>query len=187
MFEYCFALGEGAPGAESWSFDRIPGEAKQLAHRVSDATIGNILKRNGMEPAPTRRTKTWKRVHRRPQGLLAATDFFTGEVWTRAGLVTHYASFFIHVASRGVRVAGITPHPTVDRMTQLARNETTEDWGFLAGARLLLSARRELRSQVFQGGLRPPYRRTSPQPIQGLDPARLPHQKRNRANTERLV
>ncbi len=43
--------------------------------------------------------------------LLAATDFFTTEVWTKSGLVTYYILFFIHVASRKVHVAGLTPYP----------------------------------------------------------------------------
>ena len=38
--------------------------------------------------------------------MLAATDFFTTEVWTKAGLITYYVLFFIHVASRRVHIAG---------------------------------------------------------------------------------
>ena len=31
--------------------------------------------------------------------VLVATDFFTAEVWTMAGLVTYYVLFFIHHAA----------------------------------------------------------------------------------------
>ncbi len=43
--------------------------------------------------------------------VLAATDFFTAEMWTQGGLVTYYVLFFIHLATRRVYIAGITPHP----------------------------------------------------------------------------
>jgi hypothetical protein len=43
--------------------------------------------------------------------VLVATDFFTAEVWTAAGLMTYYVLFFIHLSSRKVHVAGVTPHP----------------------------------------------------------------------------
>jgi len=39
------------------------------------------------------------------------TDFFTAEVWTLGGLVTHYVLFFIHLGSRKVQIVGMTPHP----------------------------------------------------------------------------
>ena len=42
---------------------------------------------------------------------MAATDFFTVEVFTARGLVTHYVLFFIDIASRAVKIAGVTRHP----------------------------------------------------------------------------
>ncbi len=41
--------------------------------------------------------------------VLAATDFFTTEVWTKSGLVTYYVLFFMHVATRKVHVAADLP------------------------------------------------------------------------------
>ena len=46
------------------------------------------------------------------------------EVCTIKGLVTHYVLFFIDIASRAVRIAGVTPHPDNRWMTQIARNLT---------------------------------------------------------------
>ena len=40
-----------------------------------------------------------------------ATDFFTTEVWMLGGLVTYYVLFFLHLGSRQVPIAGVTPHP----------------------------------------------------------------------------
>jgi hypothetical protein len=42
--------------------------------------------------------------------ILVATDFFTAEVWTLGGLVTYDILFFLHLGSRKIQVAGITPH-----------------------------------------------------------------------------
>jgi hypothetical protein len=42
---------------------------------------------------------------------LAATDFFTVEVWTRGGLVAYYVLFLIELATRRVYFAGTTPNP----------------------------------------------------------------------------
>jgi homeodomain-containing protein len=100
----------------SWGYDRIAGALKHL---------GNILKRHGIPPAPQRKeTTTWKEFIRTHMEVLVATDFFTAEVWTKAGLVTYYVLFFIHLASRKVHVAGVTLHPDEPWMVQMARNVT---------------------------------------------------------------
>ena len=45
----------------SWGYDRIVGALANLGHTVSDQTVGNILKRHGLLPAPERQTTTtWK-------------------------------------------------------------------------------------------------------------------------------
>ena len=51
-----------------------------------------------------------------------ATDFFTKTVWTLKGPVTYYLLFFIHLHSRRVHLAGMTPHPNGEWMAQVARN-----------------------------------------------------------------
>src|SRR5216683_5035666 len=96
----------------SWGYDRIVGALANLGYTISDQTVGNILKRHSIPPAPERKTTTtWKEFIRTHMDVLVATDFFTVEVWTTAGLVTYYVLFFIHLASRKVHVAGMTPHP----------------------------------------------------------------------------
>jgi len=47
------------------------------------------------------------------------------------GLRTYYVLFFMHLGSRSVHVAGVTPHPDESWMKQVARNLTMEGWGFL--------------------------------------------------------
>ena len=93
-------------------FRRLRLEGHHVGYAISDQTVGNILKRHGMRPAPERKTTTtWKEFVRTHMDVLVATDFFTAEVWTTAGLVTYYVLFCIHLASRKVYMAGVTPYP----------------------------------------------------------------------------
>jgi putative transposase len=95
-----------------WGYDRIVGAMANLGYRLSDQTVGNILQRHGIPPAPERkRTTTWTDFIRAHMSVLAGTDFFSVEVLTLRGLVTYYVLFFIRLESRRVEVAGITRHP----------------------------------------------------------------------------
>ncbi len=45
----------------SWGYDRIVGAMANLGHKVSDQTVGSILKRHDIPPAPKRKQSTsWK-------------------------------------------------------------------------------------------------------------------------------
>jgi len=135
----------------SWGYARIVGALTNLGLTVSDQTVGNILKRHGIPPAPERKkTTTWKEFIRTHLDLLVATDFFTAEVWTLGGLVTYYVLFFIHLESRKVHIAGVTPHPTAPWMTQVARNVTMEEWGCLAPGQYLIHDRDGKYCKTFQ-------------------------------------
>src|ERR1700730_12223029 len=95
-----------------WGYDRIAGALANLGYKVCDQTVGNVLQRHGLPPAPERkRTTTWPAFIRTHLALLAGTDFFTAEVLTLRGLVTYYVLFFIHLESRGVDIGGVTGHP----------------------------------------------------------------------------
>ena len=37
-----------------WGYDRIVGALANLGHRIADQTVGNILRRHGIAPAPKR-------------------------------------------------------------------------------------------------------------------------------------
>jgi putative transposase len=126
----------------SWGYDRIVGALANLGHQVSDQTVGNVLRRHGIPPAPERRrTTTWAEFIRAHLAVLVGTDFFTVEVLTLRGLVTHYVLFFIHLETRKVEIAGITTHPTEQWMKQMARNITMEGSGALGDSRYLLHDR----------------------------------------------
>jgi putative transposase len=135
----------------SWGYDRIAGALANLGYTLSDQTVGNILKRHGVPPAPERKTTTtWKEFIRIHMEVLVATDFFTAEVWTLGGLVTYYVLFFIHLGSRKIHIAGITPHPHEAWMVQVARNVTMEGWGFLAPCQYLIHDRDGKYCPAFQ-------------------------------------
>jgi putative transposase len=125
-----------------WGYDRIVGALTNLGHHVSDQTVGNILRRHGIAPAPKRsRTTSWKDFIAAHMDVLAGADFFTVEVLTWRGLVTYYVLFFIHLGSRRVSVAGITRHPDQEWMEQIARSATQESWGYLHPCRYILHDR----------------------------------------------
>ena len=73
--------------------------------------------------------------------MLVGTNVLSVEVLTRRGLVTYYVLFFIHLESRRVEIAGITPHPNERWMVQMAKHVTMEEWGFLQQGRYLLHDR----------------------------------------------
>src|SRR5664280_1026637 len=126
----------------TWGYDRIVGALANLGQRLSDPTVGNILRRHGIPPAPKRKhTTSCKDFIRAHMDVLGGTDFFTVEVPTLKCWVTYYVLFFIQVESRRVCLAGITPHPDQQWMEQMARNVTMEDAGFLIHRRYLLHDR----------------------------------------------
>src|SRR3989454_7603377 len=127
------------------------GESFGIDLDAPDQTVGNILKRHGLPPAPERKTTTtWKEFIRTHLDMLVATDFFTAEVWTLGGLVTYYVLFLIHLGSRQIHVAGVTPHPNEAWMVQVARNVTMEEWGFLSPGQYLMHDRDGKYCPAFQ-------------------------------------
>ena len=163
----------------SWGYDRIVGALANLGYTVSDQTVGNILKRQGIAPAPERMTTTtWKEFIRTHMDVLVATDFFTAEVWTLGGLVTYYVLFFIHLGSRKVHVAGVTPHPNQAWMLQMARNVTMEEWGCLSPGQYLIHDR--------DGNIAQPFNSASTRPESSGWP-RLPRSPNLNAYAERWV
>ena len=134
----------------SWGYDRIQGALANLGHTVSDTTVGNVLKTNGIEPAPERKRRTsWKTFLKAHWDVLAAVDFTTVEVWTKGGLVTYYLLFVMQVATRHVSFAGCTLSPDGAWMKQVAKNLTDSIDGFLNGSRYLLMDRDTKYSEAF--------------------------------------
>jgi putative transposase len=142
----------------SWGYTRIRGALTNLGHDVGRGTIANILLEYGIEPAPERDRHTqWSTFLKAHWECLTATDFLSVDVHTLKGLVTYYLLFFIDIASLSVHVAGITPHPDNRWMSQLARDLTDAENGFLRGKRHFRSIDRQ--QKIFRRfGLMPASR-----------------------------
>jgi transposase InsO family protein len=162
----------------SWGYDRIVGALANLGYSISDQTVGNILKRQGLGPAPERkRHTTWTEFIGRHKEVLWATDFFTTEVWTATGLTTFYVLFFLHLRTRRIVLGGMTPVPNEAWSKQIARNVTDDD-GPLANARFLLHDRDAKFSENFDALFR----------AASIQPVKLPPQSPNlNAFAERWV
>jgi putative transposase len=114
--EYSVRRGVGRPGImreisdlivrmatenPGWGYTSIQGALSNLSHKVGRGTVANVLKRNGIEPAPERSKHTkWSTFLKAHWKVFSASDFFTTEVWTLGGLVTHYVLFVISLADR---------------------------------------------------------------------------------------
>lgn len=108
-----------------WGYTRILGELKKLGvGKVCRSTVVNVLREAGLDPGPKRGQGTWDELLRRHLSTLWACDFFSVKTWTIGGLVEMYALFFLHVGSRRVFLAGVTPHPDAAWVAQQARNLT---------------------------------------------------------------
>ena len=125
----------------SWGYRRIVGALSNLGYELSHQTVGNVLERHGLLPAPDRERKTSWREFIRTHTEVLAVNFFTAEVWTSAGLITCYVLMFMRVGSRQVRIAGMTHSPDLAWMKQMARNMTMADTRFLFGCKYQLHDR----------------------------------------------
>ena len=138
----------------SWGYDRIQGALANIGHAVAPNTIKNILKRHGIEPAPLREKRTsWKTFLKAHWEVMAATDFFTVEVWTPRGLVTYYVLFIIRLSTRCVHIAGVTTAPNGAYMKQVARSLTDINDGFLVNSRYLIMDRDTKYTNAFRSDL----------------------------------
>ena len=123
----------------TWGYDRISGALANLGHDISDQSVGNILKANGLEPAGERKKQTtWKTFLKAHWDTLFAVDFTTVEVWSPRGLVTFYVMIVMELKTRRVQIAGVTPNPHADWMRQGCRELTNEHDGFLVDASHLI-------------------------------------------------
>lgn len=123
----------------TWGYDRIQGALANIGHEISDQTVGNILKDNGIEPAPDRKRATsWGTFLKAHWDSLAAIDFTTTEVWTQHGLVTFFVLVVMQLKTRRVEIAGVTASPDGAWVRQVARNLTDSQDGFLRNCTHLL-------------------------------------------------
>jgi putative transposase len=163
----------------SWGYTRIQGAMANLGHKLGRGTIGRILKDHGIEPAPERgKGMSWSVFLKAHWKVLAASDFFTVEVWSWSGLVTYYVLFVMELATRRVCIAGITKHPDTSWILQMARQLTDGIDGMLLDKRYLILDRDTKYCQAFRDFLK----------REGIAVIRLPPRSPNlNAHAERWV
>ena len=160
-----------------WGYTRIQGALQNLGYTVARNTIKRVLVENGIDPAG-QRNSTWKAFLRAHWGAIAATDLFTVEVVTWRGLVRYFVLFVIDLKTRRVEIAGITQAPNGPWMSQIARNLTDAEEGFLVGSQYLIHDRDPLFTSAFGITLRGA----------GVEPVKLPPRSPNlNAYAERFV
>ena len=163
----------------SWGYTRIQGALLNLDNKVGRGTLRRILKDHLIEPAPARgRRIPWSVFLKAHWKSLAASDFFSVEVWSWKGLVTHYVLFVIALATREVAICGITTNPNEEWMLQVARNLIDSGSGALVGKRHLIVDRDTKYSSAFRAFL----------VREGIEVIRLPPRSPNlNAYAERFV
>ena len=109
---------------------------------------------------------------------MAATDFFTVEIWTLGGIVRYHVLFVIRLATREVHIAGMAPTPNGLWMEQIGRNLTDGFDGFLNDCQFIIHDRDPLFTVQFRIILR----------NEGIASVRLPSRSPNlNAFAERFV
>jgi len=102
-----------------WGYRRIHGELAGLGVNVAASTVWEILKTNGIDPAPRRTGPTWSQFLRSQAEAILACDFFTVDLLD--GTQAHVLAVVEH-ATRRIRILGVTQHPTGAWTAQQARN-----------------------------------------------------------------
>jgi putative transposase len=106
-----------------WGYRRIHGELTGLGVKVAASTIWEILRTNGIDPAPRRTGPTWSQFLRSQAEAILACDFVSVDLLdgTQA-----YVQTVIGHATRRIGILGVTLHPTGEWATQQARNLTMD-------------------------------------------------------------
>jgi len=102
-----------------WGYRRIHGEVAGLGVKVAASTVWEILKTNGIDPAPRRSGPNWSQFLRSQAEAILASDLFTVDLLD--GTLAYVLAVIEH-ATRRIRILGVTQHPTGAWTAQQARN-----------------------------------------------------------------
>ncbi len=102
-----------------WGYRRIHGELAGLGVKLAASTVWEILKTNGIDPAPRRTCPTWSQFLRSQAEAILACDFFIVDLLDGTQV---YVLTVIEHATRRIRILGVTLHPTGEWTAQQARN-----------------------------------------------------------------
>lgn len=112
-----------------WGYSKIHGELLKLGYKIGRSTVRDMLKRSHIPPSDRRskdgKDSNWRNFLGHYADQMLACDFFTVET---IRLQILYVLFFIELGTRRVHLAGCTPHPTGEWVTQQARNLAGDLW-----------------------------------------------------------
>jgi len=104
-----------------FGYTRIIGELRKLGvKKISRQTVRNILKEEGIQPAPDRTSDNWDNFIKRHAETLWAVDFFSVKALTTRGLRDMYVMVWLCMTSREVIVSDATEHPNSAWVTKQA-------------------------------------------------------------------
>src|SRR5664279_5611424 len=113
-----------------FGYTRIIGELRKLGIKgISRQTVRNILKEEGIVPAPDRTSDKWENFLERHQNTLWAVDFFSVKSVTMRGIQELYVLVFLCLHSREVIVTSSTKHPNsawVKKQTEMFIERTKD-------------------------------------------------------------
>jgi putative transposase len=114
--ELVVRLARDNPG---WGYRRVQGELIGLGIKLAASTVWAILKEAEIEPAPKRLEPSWAEFLRQQASSILECDFLTVDTLF---FKRFYVLFFVELATRRVRLAGITTNPDGRWVTQQAHN-----------------------------------------------------------------
>jgi putative transposase len=88
-----------------WGYRRIQGELVGLGVKLAASRVWAILREAGIEPAPRRLEMSWAEFLGQQAASVLECDLLTVDTLFSKRF---YVSFFIELASRRVRLAGVT-------------------------------------------------------------------------------
>jgi hypothetical protein len=103
----------------AWGYRRTQGELVGFGVKIAASTVCAILNEAGIELAPRRQEPSWADFLRAQAASILECDFLTVDTLF---LKRFYVLFVIELATRRVRLAGITTNPDGSWVTQQARN-----------------------------------------------------------------
>jgi len=136
---------------KTWGADRIAGQMNNLGYKVSDQSVLNILKKNGIPTGPkTKMSISWETFLKAHWDQIWACDFFHKAILTSSGIKIFKVFVFIQYSTRKVKIIGMEENPDGEWMAQMARNITDVFEPMLVDCKYLIHDADKLYTKQFK-------------------------------------